>query len=340
MRKLQAALINELRDSGGCLSGILQLVKSDKSLFLGVRKRNAIVYYMGGKLLDIKLPYNRPEPRIMIDEKYFKNGTAPSFINRNDPKEWLENIDVLKKVIKDFQLKDKGQKKEKILQQKILLGNNECSESKYYIVDMEYSMPGIAYGRFDFIALRKDKQNYKYKIALVELKQGAISFGTNYKNNCIDGKNPYGSGIVGHAWNFNKFLENDGNIKHGKEMVTPISYLQKDVVQIICDYKKLGLIDSKLFPEIKDEKDIAFIDASPEEIETIFICANSTGSTEESIKKYLGIHDTKSATYTVDPKMLDRLKFTFPTIPIEGEETLKFEWFNQNELKAFRSALS
>lgn len=330
MRSLENQIIQSLTE--GELSPVLKLVKGDKELFLGIRKRNAIVYYMGGKIMDIKIPRDENRVLINIDEKYFPPDSTPGFVIKNDPIKWCENILTLKDTIKKFQRKKTSIKKEKIIQQKILLGNNRPPTKGYFIIDMEYSMPGIAYGRFDYIALHKNESSNKYNIALIELKQGNGAFGTK-KTDCENNQNPYGSGIVGHAWNFNEFLNNESSIQ----------YLQKDIVNIISDYKRLGIMGLDILPEIDNGSDNSCIDVAPDQIDIVFICANAEPikSTRESIRKYLGTHSTKPAKYNVkdniNEKLCSRINFSFPVIPYEDDSIPNCDWFRSDKFEVLES---
>jgi hypothetical protein len=339
MRSLGKTLIKSLNE--GELSPVLNLVKNDEELFLGIRERNAIVYYMGGKIMDITFPRGR-SVKITIDKKYFEDGIGPGFITRNHPREWCENIASLKDTIKRFQLKKTSIKIDKIIQQIILTGNNSSPNKEYFIVDMEYSMPGIAYGRFDFIGLRKNENSKKYQIVLIELKQGSGAFGTSCKSNSDNSKmNPYGSGVVGHAWNFSKFLENKEKIKGN----TPASYLQKDIVNIICDYRMLGLLDSDVIPDINPEDGIGYIDGDTGQIEIIFICANANESARESISKYLGTHPVKekNAKYNVkhatdiNEELCGSMKFLFQRISYDDDCIPKCDWFRSVNMETINT---
>ncbi|EGW37170.1 hypothetical protein [Desulfosporosinus sp. OT] len=205
MRGLETDKVLYKQFKDGALTDLLEMIKnnSDK-YYLGIRDEYVNIYYMGGNLLKISCTHQN-QLRFDFDEKYLVN-SGELIPQKNAPvKEWMNIIPKLELYVKKYQNGSNPRnkiKKEKIAQQAILLKNNSCSDSDYFITDMEYSTPGIGFGRFDYIAIHKGKGNCRHRLALIELKYGRSAFGTNLTK--VNDTNRYGSGIVGHSHNFYK----------------------------------------------------------------------------------------------------------------------------------------
>ena len=310
---------------GGKLKSVLDKVKDNKlKYFLGIRDEYINVYYMGGSLL--KISCNSRSFVFEFDDKYFKssnkqmpNKLKPRFSisDKSAMENWLNALPELELCIEYFQNKTNPthkEKSEKKAQQQILMNNNDYPESEYLITDMEYSTPGIGYGRFDFIAVKKEKDsNGKHRLALIELKYGESAFGTNVKrlNGLVDS---YGSGIVGHAHNFYRFVFGDNYQKQkiNDSGFGPLEYLRNETYRIIINYCNLGLIDDntkKTFENIKVED----LNIDEDKIATLLLCVscNNSKSTIDRIKKYLGAHDKKNASFTVKKDVNKSNKLNF-----------------------------
>jgi hypothetical protein len=291
----------------GELSCFLEEMRSKtKDFFLGIRDEYINIYYMGGSILKIsgfgnktgkyKIEFNR-KYIIDSDESIPKNGDE-------DIHKWKIAMPILKSYIKSYQCGNnpyKKKKKEKIAQQDILINNNFCPNSEYFITDMEYSSPGIGYGRFDYIAIKKGKDsNGKHRLALIELKSGIESFSTTTKNN--KGHLSYGSGIVGHALNFSRFIfgvKTNNSMKReliGKTGLETLQYLQKETINILRNKSELGLLDTetnKIFNKL-EQKDINIDEKS---IETLLICVSCEDEekAKKTIRRYLGYEDSATS---------------------------------------------
>lgn len=334
----------------GGLIKILGVIKENKlEYYLGIRNECIDLYYMGGRILEIKcinnnfqfkfdLEYIPEKDKIEIKDLV----TKFSVNNTTALSKWVDVIPKIKDNIAEFQkgYKDGGKakvKNEKIAQQEILINNNLSSESDFFITDMEYSIENFKFGRFDYIAISKNVDNQgKHKLALIELKYDTGSFeGTKIY--------PYGSGIVGHVCNFNRFVfgENgDGNrvnvfaIK-GKELDT-VEQLKRETLNIISNYSDLGL--DKIYPEIIKIQELTEADIS-DEIETLILvvgCKNEKGSRVDtattSLKKYLGVNSGKNARINVKNTLFkeDRLNITLKCYIVEGiPKYLQFNFFKE-----------
>ncbi|KZL89481.1 hypothetical protein [Clostridium magnum] len=218
----------------------------------------------------------------------------------NDAKEWLAAIPKLKTYIDEYQNggNAKGQvKNEKMSQQSILNNINSSIDSDYYITDMEYNCPGIGYGRFDYVAINKKKGKAgKYGLALIELKYRTSAFGTSREEK--NGKTSYGSGIVGHALNFSRFVygvKNNNSFQREKVANTKydkLEFLREETVNILRNKIDLGLLDiesNEMYGILDDEN----IDISKNNVETLLICVacEDEYKAKDTISKYLGFNN-------------------------------------------------
>ena len=269
----------------GSLAVITDLARSaPDEYYLGIRDNAINLYYMGGSLLKVgsrgtTFGFNNDYHTDQTNSKKYASIT-----------EWFNDLENIKAAVKNHQtVKTKN---EKIVQQQILSSNNANHEADYFLVDMEYSVSGFSYGRFDYIAItRKPNAEGKYSIALIELKYGVGAFSTSRKSGA------YGSGIVGHANNFNRFIYG----KNGKRELLggkqdPLVHLREEILNIIRNYKDFNLLDRELFTDIAEDK--ILIDENT--IQTLFLCVGCldvTGAIQKA-KKYLGVHPTANAKYT------------------------------------------
>lgn len=216
----------------GEFHNIVEKIKSGNKYWLGIRDNKVMLYFMGGKILEVSAM-----GKLSFDEKYL-DGVNRTNIGSTFKTiaHWEQNEKILSDAISKFQ---KSGHNEKIAQQEIMIENNNAKDSEWFLVDMEYSVPGISYGRFDMIALSKEKdENGKYKIALVELKSGMEAFGgassiRDNKNNIV-GIKSYGSGISGHINNFYEFL-------YGEKAPKTVENLAQEIVTIVRNYNEIGI---------------------------------------------------------------------------------------------------
>ena len=246
-------LLKEL-SNGGKLHDVIKKVKDESNQYwLGIRNNKVMLYYMGGKILNISasglLSFNPKYIKHYDKNLQFGEGRFKSI------SEWNDKENLLRAAIADFQ----KTKSEKIAQQEIMIENNKSDISKWYAVDMEYVSK---HGRFDIIALSKNRgENGKYKIALIELKSDMEAF-SGTKAERKDGKitkiKNYGSGIAGHVNSFYEFRRGEN-----------LERLAKEIVTILSNYRDLGLLSG--FEDLTTETDI---DTQPESVECIIMCTD------------------------------------------------------------------
>lgn len=260
----------------GTLHDVINEVNDEKNKFwMGMRIKNtAMIYYMGGKILEIS-----PTGLLSFDNNYIekeeRNNFPPNF---NDVNDWLSKKEKIKEAVYKRQLGER----EKVVQQEIMINNNKNGLSDWFLVDMEYSSVKNAkkYGRFDMIALSREKnERGKHTIGIIELKAGIGAIdGVKAKRDSNDkktiiGVKERGSGIDGHIKKVYDFLY-DSNAN------TNLENLRKEIATIISNYHDLGLNYS--MPKINEED----ISSEPQDVKFIIMCADITpAEKKETIKK-------------------------------------------------------
>jgi len=260
----------------GALHDVINEVNDEKNKFwMGMRIKNtAMIYYMGGKILEIS-----PTGLLSFDNNYIekeeRNNFPPNF---NDVNDWLSKKEKIKEAVYKHQLGER----EKVVQQEIMINNNKNGLSDWFLVDMEYSSVKNAkkYGRFDMIALSREKnERGKHTIGIIELKAGIGAIdGVKAKRDSNDkkiiiGVKERGSGIDGHIKKVYDFLY-DSNAN------TNLENLRKEIATIISNYHDLGLNYS--MPKINEED----ISSEPQDVKFIIMCADITpAEKKETIKK-------------------------------------------------------
>jgi len=243
-RKINDTFLDELAKNS--LKPILDYVKYDDTLDMELRGDSVIIYYRGGKILEIK---EEAYEFIGLDKDYLlesKSIEAPSLTTFEDyfPK--------AKHVIDYYVVKKRNHLWEKEIQQRIVQENNYSQNSlstDYFIIDIEYQ----DIGRADIVALqwisttpaRKLQNNYKPIITLFEVKQGKDS---------ISGS----SGIQKHYNDFQKFIANPAKVEN----------FISDMAAVFQQKRELGLIRN-----METYKLLTKTDISPD-IEFVFLLAN------------------------------------------------------------------
>lgn len=206
-------------------------------LFIGVRNDYLNLYYNCDSIAKIK--YKKPDKKLdkKIDceiDKYYIDG---KHYNSKD-KEKRYKIEQ-KEIFKQYEvIKMHSNYKatpEKKAQSKLVLLNNENSDSNWFCIDVEYvkafnnkaeKKEADFNGRFDIIALSKMKP---HKVALIELKYGSGAIGGT-------------SGIYKHVEDFSKFCEKgyfEGQLK-------------QEIIEIVKSQKELGIAVPFETPEESD----------------------------------------------------------------------------------------
>lgn len=266
--------------NGGSLHEVVEIIKKENQYWLGIRDNKVMVYFMGGKILEIS-----DVGTLSFDPKYVEHCNGAKMDKYFPSVEaWRSKQELLEKAISDFQNgrnKTTVKHKEKITQQEIMLKNNRIVHTNWFLVDMEYSASGCPCGRFDMIAVSKHKTDGKHQIALIELKSGTNAFGGTASGN-------YGSGIAGHIHKFYEFL-------FGVHATKNINQLAEEIVLILSNYRSLGLNYGGL------QMDKNEIDMTPENIKCVLLCTD-VENTDEAVcrmKKYI-FHSKGASKYCLE----------------------------------------
>lgn len=274
--------------------------RDEKKLFLGIRNGYCNIYYKGVSVVKIEQRGKKLLGKtaqeyashlskdIMKDQNSNKNGyiTIPL------------DVGIFDLIIKgiDGCLEDgsgKSKKLEKQCQQNIIVENNNLAgDSKWFCVDMEYTMQRETseitnYGRFDIIAVSKERaeDSGKYKVALIELKVGNSSFkgiSQDFQKKVQDKKitlplnvsykEKIGSGILGHFSDYVRYLAD------------PIRFdkLKKEILTIINNYKQLKILPDDIL-QLTDED----FEMHPEVVFLTYSGDKNIESIKGSFKRYL-----------------------------------------------------
>ncbi len=199
---MSRALTKEFLNSflEGELSGLLDLVKKDKTLDCELRGDEVIIYYKGLKLLAIKSKNRNTYTYEGLDKEYAKrkngiNITLPVLENNN----WKDYVIKAKDVVDTYDMKSFWEYE---IKQQIVYENNvspNAVDTDFFIIDMEYQ--NKEKNQFDIIALhynstRQDHQKGIASIAIIEIKQGNTTLKTTAQN----------PGIRRHLEDFKSFI--------------------------------------------------------------------------------------------------------------------------------------
>lgn len=274
-------------------SVIIDKVNNEQNEYwLGIRNNYAVLYYRAGKILGID-----KNGALSFDEKYL--GEDCSFFHNNTIENWLANENKFRRAIENFPVK----KLEKFAQQEIILATNKDISSKWFVVDMEYSISGISYGRFDMIAISREKVNGKHKIGLIELKSGTGAFGGV---KLLGEKIQYGSGVAGHMKNFYEFLYSDKGYEN-------LERLSQEISAIIANYVDLGVdININKIP-------VDSIDITPQAVECMLICTDIKDEKKStaSLKNYVFDYRKGSSKYNLERLDHEFIKNKYPKLNLK-----------------------
>ena len=286
------ALLSQIKKNREDIYDYLCEKAKDSNIFVGIRDNCFNLYYKGQSVGMIKIRKNEKGDRwFSVKNKFIDTKLATgSDYSWLSFQEFKDSYETIKTRINEL---DKGTTREKTFQQEIVLKTNELS-SDWFCLDMEYNQEGERVGRFDIVAVSRRKKEGKHRVAIIELKVGADSYGTSlneYVNNpelkpryeavrtkpnsLFSNENrclKYGSGVVGHIVDFLRYLPSDGYQ----------TMLKHEIPQIIkCQYQ-LGVAIPREIMDITIE-DLA---SKPE---VVFLCyTNKKSPATSSLKKRFG----------------------------------------------------
>ena len=301
--------------------------------YLGVRNNSVILYYLGSKVGEIYISGRSDNRRIHFDiDKYYIGKEKDNLSSFKEFRQAFDDPDMIMKKAYEYAYGHRTdvditrQKKhyEKIFQQWIINHINSDPASKWFISDMEYTdgvLPKqMRFGRFDLIAVGKEKVEGRYPVILIELKVGHGAFGggrTTSKNEETRDRikiayeklysdlytDPmtiepvrFGSGLVSHVADYLRYLN------YREELY--VERLKKEIIISIKTHQKIGVLDKNLFRDIREEElndipEVYFLMYTklPEEIAE----GKNTGheDTLNEIKYYCYHHLYKSKGYSI-----------------------------------------
>ena len=217
---------------------VIDYVKNDESVFLGVRKNLVDLYVNGGCFFTIEKTSKSFKGKFNIKGygNYLNNYSSTTYLkvknisnkilDNTTIDEWKNVMDDLKKAVATYREEHYRQgttknavDREKILQQKLALAFNN-SDSEYYTYDIEYNIEGLKeyvfdvdteiiareikaqeLGRIDNMVI-EIKNNKKVNIYLMEVKEGLNSIKTMDKQTKL-----YGQGLIGHVNSYMKIID-------------------------------------------------------------------------------------------------------------------------------------
>ena len=219
MRGLSDNFMSSLKKD--LLRPILDRVKKDDTLMLGIREGYLNIYYRGGNLLRITERQDSSKVfNFFFDKNYdlseghatYKALGLPGSVSEPEQlKQWVYTISSLKELM-DFWFSE-NPKMEREFQQLCERENNRSKisgETEYFITDIEFSDSNIG-ARFDILAIkwpangRKDGKNCT--ASFIEMKYGDDALGGE-------------SGLIKHITDVNKFLANEKNYSAILEVMT------------------------------------------------------------------------------------------------------------------------
>jgi hypothetical protein len=233
-RKINERLIERMIN-GDLVLMLNYIKKESKKLRLEVRQVGKdFIYYKKCKVLDLGLD------SYSIDKKYFENSQKPNDIRDKlikNPEQYFK--DTLPVVDRWLQ---KHRKEEFETQQNIARENQE-ENNRYIILNMEYNFSQdkikgddrVKRAGFDLLGVERQTG----KIVFFEVKKGLKALRAK-------------AGIRSHILDFEECL-------FGRNKIEFRNNLTRDLINIVSDKKRLGLIDNFDLPEIISNDDVELI---------------------------------------------------------------------------------
>lgn len=244
---------------GGKWAKITSLAKYDSSLDFEMRGNCIILYYRGGKILQIY----EDDTLCGIDSKYAANDVYQITYPNLSYEDIESYISKAKSLIDKYQIEVVKNLGEKEIQQRVVYENNQSVNSEdndYFIADIEWEDNKELGGRADIVAFKWNHTSHyhrKVKLAIIEVKQGESSIRTGKKKKKnSDNEEKDTAGLKKH---YDDFLK----LKKNKEYVNEVS---KDMLCVLHQKYKLGLVNGlkdlfvdDMMPIIEDGIDFIFL---------------------------------------------------------------------------------
>ena len=256
-------------------------------LFLGIRNEYINIYYNGANVCKVNYNEKKNSLSCTTAKKYLygEGEYGKNAYKTVTPEDIRRKFGVIKKNIEAIH-----SPLERAVQQQLVIKNNANDRSKWFCVDIEYvrqrnNRGEKAYGRFDIIAISKDKP---HKVALIELKYGNKAIGPS-------------SGVLKHSQDYIAFIENGEYAKH----------LRKEIIDIIKSLRELKTcpIGVSNASDLADTPDFYFITLGNERDEPRntmrrYVLSDVDGASKYNVQKVCGINITEPNKKNFTPKFL------------------------------------
>ena len=296
------------------INGIQNL--NGHELFLAIRDDYINLYYKGANVVKIEFYKNGQIKEITTHNKYW-NGTGTGYKTVS-----LTELDNIINNIEKYLANEN--KMEKKWQQATIMRNNNEANPDWFLIDMEYIMERKNngeknYGRFDIVGISNNTE--VPIVGLIEVKVDTDAFSGSgddtsnlktLKPISYDTNNAQrlGSGILGHFSDFIRYCNDKKYIAKDCETIGRFNVLQKEIVNILENYKELGLYSSVVPSLLEKIKKYGFRNV-PDILFLLFGNQKSQNDIEEQFKRYVGTLKkgrvpNNTIVNTWDPVILDK----------------------------------
>ena len=240
-RSLSAEFLAKFKKNG-TFAKITEMAKYDPTLDFEMRGDSVMIYYRGGKVLEIR----EDETLKGLDTKYSENAKYQVVAPIPSMDEIEAYIHKAKWLVDKYLVDVRNHLGEKEYQQRIAYENNlsiNADDSDFFIADIEWADNSQLGGRADMVAFRWNHMEHrkrKVQMILIEVKQGENSIKSEK------------SGLRKHYADYLRFKSQKEYAQKVAEDMITILY-QKHVLGLVKGLENL-FIDHKL-PAIEEEID-------------------------------------------------------------------------------------
>ena len=240
-RSLSEKFLADFKE-GGKFAKVTEIVKYDPTLDFEMRGTSVIIYYKGGKILDIK----KDGTLKGLDAKYSENAKYKVVSPTPKMSEIEEYISTTKRLIDKYLIEVRNHLGEKEYQQRIVYENNlsvNANDSDFFIADIEWADNSQLGGRADIVAFRWNHMEHRKRevqMVLIEVKQGENSIKSER------------NGLKKHYDDYQRFKNQKDYVNEVKEDMITVLH-QKHVLGLVKGIK--NLFKNGKLPEVKEEID-------------------------------------------------------------------------------------
>ncbi len=244
--------LEEKKDgSQGRLFPVLDIVQRDDTLNMELRGTSVIIYYRGGKVLEVR--WNHGDVKLLFNGAYENlshREYAPEILSEKREAFFLDVARMKQKIDFHFGETAGGENGknsyEREFEQMLVRENNGIRSTDYFILDTEYTMSGRSDMRFDFVAVEwpsraaDHKNTDGLKLVMGEMK---------YLDAAI-GDRPKSPGICKHIVDYATFCDS-------RELVENTC---ADMEKVFSQKRRLGLLPGYTW----SDKDITISRETPQ----------------------------------------------------------------------------